>query len=309
MAAGNAPLPARKPLRAVATLALAFAGLAQTPGAQVGPLPEQAFTYRKLPFQVKVAGTERRGKVTVRDITYSNTWGERTAAYLVEPPGRAKGPGILFVHWYEPESKNSNRTQFLDQAVDLASDGVTSLPVETMWSGPAWFKKRNPEEDYMKSIAQVQELRRALDLLATQKRVSPDKIAYVGHDFGAMYGAVLAGIDSRPSLWALQAGSGRFSDWYVLGRKLDPEARQKVIEKLAPLDPIAYIGKASPARVLFQFGRQDPYVPEAQARAFFEAAREPKDLIWYNAGHGLDPQAVRDRQEWLRQYLKISSRQ
>ena len=82
-----------------------------------------------------------------------------------------------------------------------------------------------------------------------------------------------------------------------------------MIDKLAPLDPIAYIGKTSPARVLFQFGRQDPYVPEAQARAFFEAAREPKDLIWYNAGHGLDPQAVRDRQEWLRQYLKIPSRQ
>jgi hypothetical protein len=122
MAAGNAPLPASKPLRALATLALAFAGLAQTPGAQVGPLPEQAFTYRKLPFQVNVTGTERRGKVTVRDITYANTWGERTAAYLVEPPGRGKGPGILFVHWYEPESKDLSRNNLIsDESGEVRS--------------------------------------------------------------------------------------------------------------------------------------------------------------------------------------------
>ena len=56
---------------------------------------------------------------------------------------------------------------------------------------------------------------------------------------------------------------------------------------LAPLDPVRYIGAASPRPVLLQFGRSDHYVPEAQANEFFAAAREPKKILWYDASHGL----------------------
>ena len=49
----------------------------------------------------------------------------------------------------------------------------------------------------------MKDLRRALDVLLAQPGVDPKRIAYVGHDFGAMYGAVLAGVDRRVSVWAL----------------------------------------------------------------------------------------------------------
>ena len=269
-----------------------------------GALPYAAFEYPRPKFEIRETKSEKRDGAVIRDITYVNTWNQRAAAYLVEPQRRARGatsPGILWVHWYEPEAKDSNRTQFLEQAVELAHDGAVSLLPETMWSDPEWFKKRKPEEDYQKTLHQVHELRRALDLLEAQKRVLG--VAYVGHDFGAMFGAVLAGADSRPKVYALQAGAPRFSDWYLLGRKLDDAARRRVMDQFAPLDPVRYIGRATPSRVLFQFGRSDPYVPEASARAFLAACREPKDVLWYDAGHALSAGAVRDRQEWLRKYL------
>ncbi|HBY63947.1 MAG TPA: hypothetical protein DEH78_29330, partial [Solibacterales bacterium] len=164
--------------------------------------------------------------------------------YLIRPAARPeKGPGILYVHWYEPEKPTSNRTQFVEEAAELARKGAVSLLVETMWSEPKWFAQRKRENDFAISVQQVKELRRALDLLTAQPDVDPRRIAYVGHDFGAMYGAVLASLEGkRIHAWALQAGTTRFSDWFLYGQpRLEGEARRKFIDELAPLDPIHHI--------------------------------------------------------------------
>jgi fermentation-respiration switch protein FrsA (DUF1100 family) len=265
--------------------------------------PEHFDYDRSRPFDIQVKNYERRDGAEVRDITFASARGGRTAAYLVLPVRAAKGPGILFVHWYEPESSDSNRTQFLKQAVELAGGSATSLLIETMWSDPKWFASRKRVDDYANSIAQVKELRRALDVLLARETVDANRVAYVGHDFGAMYGAVLSAIDRRPCAWALQAGTTSFSLWYLLGTKLEGAERQSVIDRLAPLDPVAYISKAAPSPVLFQFGRKDPYVPEKRAQEFFGAAAQPKTMLWYHAGHGLNEQALRDRQQWLKKNL------
>ena len=241
----------------------------------------------------------------VEDVTFLNASGGSTAAYLVSPARRAKSPAVLFVHWYDSETTNSNRTQFLGEAVTLAGQGVVSLLVDTMWSRIRWFPTRNPAEDSPNTRRQVEDLRRALGFLLARPGIDPTRVAFVGHDFGAMCGALLAGQDKRVSAWVLIAGTPSFSDWYLFGSKLAGEERQKVIDQLAPLDPVAHIASAAPSPVLFQFGRTDRYVPEAKAKAFAEAARSPKQILWYDAGHALDEQAVTDRLAWLQTRLKL----
>ena len=44
-------------------------------------------------------------------------------------------------------------------------------------------------------------------------QIDEARLAYVAHDFGAMYGAVLAGVDPRPQWYVLMAGTPVFSDW------------------------------------------------------------------------------------------------
>jgi dienelactone hydrolase len=258
-----------------------------------------SFEYdRKLPLDVKEIHREAREGAVVLDITFAALDRKPTAAYVVRPESGESHAGVLFVHWYEPPSGNSNRTQFLGEAVTLASRGVVSLLVETMWSDPKWFPSRNRAEDYENSVKQAKALRRALDVLMAQPGVDPRRIAYVGHDFGAMFGATLASVESRVKAWALQAGTVSFSDWYLLGPKMEGEARDKFIAQLAPLDPVKHIGRAR-APVLLQFGTSDRFVSEAKSREFFAAAAEPKKALWYDAGHGLNEQAVKDRIEWL----------
>jgi len=266
---------------------------------------DKLFEYRRdLPLDHKETGFSERSGVKVLDFTYTNLSGGQTAAYLVQSVKRGKDAAILFVHWYEPESRDSNRTQYLDQAVELAKLGATSLLIETMWSNPMWFNQRNPADDFYNSAQQVKELRRALDILLAEPGIDKKRVAYVGHDFGMMYGAVLAGVDHRPRVWALQAGTTSFSDWFLLGSKAQGDDRKKVIDRLAPLDPIKFIpGAGGP--VLMQFGKTDRFVPEVKANQFFEAAAEPKKILWYEAGHGLNPAAIADRQAWLKEQLKL----
>lgn len=195
---------------------------------------DKLFEYRRdLAPDRKDTGFQERSGVKVLDFTYMNLSGGRTAAYLVPSVKRSKAAAVLFVHWYEPESRDSNRTQFLDQAVELAKAGTTSLLIETMWSDPLWFNRRNTADDFYNSVQQVKELRRALDILLAEPGIDKKRVAYVGHDFGMLYGAVLAGVDPRPRVWALQAGITSFSDWFLLGSKLEGEDRKKVVERLS----------------------------------------------------------------------------
>src|SRR4029453_2705324 len=184
-------------------------------------------------------------------------------------------------------SKDSNRTQFLEQAAALAREGAVSLLIETMWSAPGWFRARDVTKDYDHSVEQVRELRRALDVLLARPDVDPRRGASHGHDFGAMYGGVLAGVDPRVTAgFALQAGTTSFADWFLLSAKLTGEARQRFIEPLRPLDPVHYVGRAQAPGAL-RFAKEARPVPQEAADAFFPAAREPKEVRWYDAGHGL----------------------
>lgn len=233
-----------------------------------------------------------------------------TRAYVVRPGNgtgnvTGKGPGILFVHWLEPRAPDSNRTQFLAQALELARDGVTSVLPETMWSDPEWFNRRDPARDYEASLEQVEKLRACLDWLLAQPAVDGERVGYVGHDFGMMYGLLLAKDERRVKAWALQAGTADFADWFLLGRARLPEAdKRQVRERLAPLAPVKFIGLLR-APVLLQFGEQDPFVPRARAEQLANAAQSPKQVRYYRAGHGLNAEAVEDRMAWLRLTLGL----
>jgi fermentation-respiration switch protein FrsA (DUF1100 family) len=237
--------------------------------------------------------------VALRNLTYACPSGARPEATLVAPTKPGRYPGVLFVHWYDDSAQSSNRTQFLPDALRLARSGVVSLLVDTMWSDPRWFLARNPSEDVPRSVAQVKDLRRALDVLASLPEVDGSRLSLVGHDFGAMYGSVVAGVDRRVKALVFVAGTTRFADWFLLGRKLDPAGEQEVREELSPLDPVRYVGRVAPSPLLFQFATKDPYVTKEAANALFDAAREPKSVKFYECGHEMNQEAVEDRVSWL----------
>mgnify|MGYP002861997737 FL=1 len=266
------------------------------------------------PLDIQQVGTEMRGDVTVQDITFAVPDGDPIPAYLVLPPNAESADantfaGILYLHWYEPESPTSNRGQFLDEAVTLASEGVVSLLPATNWEEAAWFNQsRTNEGDFDDSVRQVINLRRALDVLLSQNGVDPDRIAVVGHDFGGMYGATLAMVDDRPDALVIIAATPRYVDWFFFtAQDLSEEQRQAIRDQFAPIDPITAIPYAENKPILFQFGGNDQYVSSDAAAEFFAAALPPKLHQSYpELEHAMDSAFVQtDRLRFLRRYLEL----
>ena len=254
------------------------------------------------PVTVHEVSSEQRGDVTVRDITLSPETGREIKAYLVVPKGSGPFAGILWVHWLGEEK--SNRTQFLDEAVELAPQGAVSLLVDAMWSTPEWFGKRVPDKDYENSIRQVIDLRRALDLLLAQTNVDKTRIGFVGHDYGAMYGMLMAGVDQRVNTFVFIAATQSLNDWAFLGPQ--PKSKAEYLKQNANLELTDYLRQAKNASKFFQFGKDDFYVSRADGAILFSAATEPKQRKLYDAPHKMGLKEIaKDRDDWLVKQLKL----
>jgi dienelactone hydrolase len=261
------------------------------------PVPD-LFAYNKsAPLNLQEIGRETRGAALVRDITFTPA-DQPVKAYLVAPAaGDGPHAAILYVHWLG-EPKTTNRTQFLDEAVALAGRGVVSLLVDTMWAEPKWYANRVPEEDYDRAIRQVIELRRAMDLLLAQPGVDPARVAFVGHDFGAMYGMIASAQERRAKTYVFLAPTPHFIDWFLFAQK--PKDLEAYKRQIAAIDPILSVPGLAPASVFFQFANKDHYVTAEEAAEFYAAALPPKHQATYEATHDLHPPEVTaDRMAWL----------
>jgi hypothetical protein len=291
--------------------ALGVASIATSATARSAPLPVSAFAYTPMPFASHAVVFTDAGDGTSRAIvTYMA--GDRTlTAEIIEPTtplgaDTAPRPGALFVHWLGDDA-TTNHTEFEPDAVALAKRGAVCVLVDAMWStvtnkNADWFDKiRSTDTDYANSIRQVVDLRRDLDVLLSLN-VRPDRIAYVGHDFGSMYGAVLSGVDPRPSYYVLMAGNPSFARWYLLGKKpADVAAFRKQME---PLDPLPYMARSTAKGFLFQFASHDDFITPAQEAEYGSTAPLPRGVFLYKADHALNvPQARIDRLAWLESRL------
>ncbi|MBK9603216.1 MAG: prolyl oligopeptidase family serine peptidase [Anaerolineales bacterium] len=262
--------------------------------------------YKKLsPADVRIIAQRKEEGYEKQLLVFQTPFGYRRMAELFLPEGEGPFPAILFVHWYEPEAHDSNRSQFVSEAVEFARNGAICLTVETLWSDPDFFMKRTQGDDAQNSIEEVTNLRRFIDFLSQQPNIDPKRFAYVGHDFGGMYGVLAGSADRRPTHYVIMAATPRFSDWYLYLPKLEESAREEFISQMSEIDPITHVSNLSPAPILFQFGNDDFHVPLERANDFFEAAQEPKEMKIYESGHGLNEDSTRDRKEWLKQQLGL----
>ena len=305
---------------AAAVLALLLGMLGAAPSAaQDAATTTQPATAERLlaydaaqPLDLRVVGTERQDGVTVEDITFRGASGGAPVAAYVVRPSEGAGPfaGVLFVHWFAPPEPTSNRTQYLEEAKALARRGTVSLLVSTFWSEAARYRARRWQDDYQNTINQARDLRRALDVLLARPGVDPRRVAYVGHDYGAMFGALVAGADPRPKAYVLIAGAARFPDWYLYGSATGVpkgEDLERFRTQFAPLDPATALA-GSKAAFFFQYGEQDRFTPRENFVSLYMAAPAAKRLATYTSDHDMSAPIIRyDRTAWLTEQLGLPS--
>ena len=280
---------------------------------------ESLFVYdRAAPFDLRdsVARTFDAG-VALHDVSFVSPRGGRVHAYIIVPEGRGPHPVVLFGPW-----GLGNRTEFIPEALLYARLGATSLILDWPWTRPPPDRRaqgpiEQPEIDRDVFAQAVVDLRRALDLMLARLDVDSTRVAYVGHSYGAQFGAVLAAIDRRVKAAALMAGvpdnatflvESQDPDMVAYRSRSTPEQIRRYLQVNEPLDAITWIGKVSPTPLLMQFAELERAFDVRAMRRYVAAASEPKTVLWYPTGHELnDVTALRDRAVWVAERLGLAS--
>ena len=74
---------------------------------------------------------------------------------------------------------------------------------------------------------------------------------------------------------------------------------------MTPIESIRFIPNAAPTALFFQAGRLDTAVLPADTQTLYDAASAPKEIRWYEAGHGLGLKSQRERLDWLSEVLAL----
>jgi cephalosporin-C deacetylase-like acetyl esterase len=164
-------------------------------------------------------------------------------------------------------------------------------------------------------VETVGDIRRSIDFVVTRPRIDTNRVGYVGLSMGAIVGTITAAVDPRIKAVGLVVGG---ADWkLIIPSKINDVARQdregnyggtllaRAQSQLEDVDPKNYVGRIAPRPVLMLNGRRDNVIPPAASRVLFNAARNPKQQIWSDEGHFLQPNRVaRILQTWFNQNLK-----
>jgi dienelactone hydrolase len=244
-------------------------------------------------------------QVIVQDVRVPVAGHAPVAAYLVRTGGAVRAgseAGILWLHWLG--QIHSDRTEFLAEAVQLASHGVVSLLPQGTF--PWQASPVGTKDDVTAVRNQLSAFRACLDALFANQLVDSSRVAIVGHDYGAMYGALLANEDPRVSAAVLATPDATWGHWfakYWLGYRHDREAGYDALfAALQPVDNVSRLG----SRALFQWAGHDMFVSAGVRGQFAHASPLAAVDLYGDADHQLTTQAQTDRDAFLEHVLNLS---
>ena len=243
----------------------------------------------------------------LEEVTFASPRGGRVTASLAIPSGDGPFQALLFMH-----AGQLDRSEFIDEAVDLVRGGVVSLLIDAPFARPdPWRVAVGPGEHGADvDVHAVVDMRRSVDLLEARRDVDPSRIGYVGHSYGASLGPILLEIEaSRLRTAVLMAGHPANSEFYrdspVMAADRDeagPSTWHAYVRAMEPLDAVRFLpGVACPT--LLQWARHDEFIGTDEAARFTATLGDHGDARWYDSDHFFDEAARRDRKRWLLDHL------
>ena len=276
------------------------------------PAPDSRFLDRKGGLTgVAVLDRVVRGGMLTEDLTLTSDSG-LSIRCLVQSPAAAQGrlPAVVLMGGIE-----SGRLGLLRLPTDryplvwLSLDYPYELPRGIAGPGDARRELRRAVKGAEDTVAGILLAR---DYLETRADVDPGRVVAGGGSLGAFVTVIAAAVDERFGAVVLLYGGGDVARiiennlaWKSgIGKRLAVEALNPW---LAPLEPSRHVGRIAPRPLLMVNGTGDRMFPRACVDALYEAAGEPKELIWLETGHRIIDQpelmarALEAAMSWLRE--------
>lgn len=269
---------------------------------------------RDLPFPTQLSEVKDYGSYMAFDVKLESAHDQVVPSIYVRPKGKGPHPALVFLH-----GRGGSRKDIGSIAPFVTGAGYAGIAIDCQYHGDRNPRNGNIYSQYAYSdrdamIQTVVDGRRAVEFLESRQEIDPERIGLLGGSMGGILGTLLAAVEKRIRASVLLVAGG---NWAVLAAKSQHNDAKSLRELkvdlakfarvMAPVDPINFVDLISPRPVLFQLGRKDDIVPAETGRMLFEAAKEPKEVDWYDAGHGLPMDKVAPRVlSWLGVHLKVS---
>ena len=230
----------------------------------------------------------RRGPIEItRHRLQLTLAGANVPSILLLPSADRPIPAALLLHGY-----SSTKERLIDtMGRALAARGIAALAIDLPLHGgrdDALFAqaRSNPLGLMQHWRAALAEARAAVRYLSQHEAVATDRVGVIGYSLGG-YIALITAAHEPLCKAVVVAASGDLpaTPWTAMMRTI--------------ADPIAAAHALQGRPLLMLHGHADRTIPPAQAERLYQAAREPKELRWYDAGHVLPRSAAEDASEWL----------
>jgi dienelactone hydrolase len=270
----------------------------------------QTFEYdASLPLHFTVGVPREESGVRVHEVSYDSPKGGRVTGLLFVPSAAGPHAGIIVQHGL-PGSASG----VAGDAALFASHGAVVLAIDAPFARregpPVFFAQRDSTEQVQLMV----DLQRGIDVLLSRDDVDPKRLAYRGWSYGGAMGALFVAIERRLKTAILTVPDGGLVSHFTGDddtngplESLECAEQVRWLRAMQPLEPLRFVHLASPTPLLFQGGRRDTLVPVKDFETVSNAASEPKQIKWYDAGHGLTSEAIRDQLEWLHTHVGTSS--
>ena len=263
------------------------------------------------PLNLQKAVENTVSGVEVSRFSFDSPDGGSVTGMLFDPVTRSGlRPGIVLMH-----GMPGNARVMATYAQVLAQHGAVAIAIDAPFARRGGEPVRFSTEDRAEQIQLIKDLQRAVDVLRAHANVDDERIAYLGISYGGAMGALFVGIERRLKAAVLVVGDGGLVSHFTgpedfeFMAGLSCATRVAWFRAMVPIEPIRFVPHASPTALLLQSGRLDNLVPAADAQALHAAVPEPSTIRWYDAGHGLNQQALWDRHDWLQEEIGLDARQ
>jgi fermentation-respiration switch protein FrsA (DUF1100 family) len=197
-------------------------------------------------------------------------------------------PAALLLHGFA-----SRKEQMTESAgVALANRGVASLAIDLPLHGAR--EQTFQSLSLQSPLTLVNKWRRAtreadagIDYLGRRDDVDGHRLAIVGYSLGAFISVAVAAKDKRIRAIVLASGGDL------------PASTPFASLVRAVADPLRAVRALAGRPLLMVNGRSDRTIEPAQAERLFEAAAEPKRIIWYAGGHWPPDRVIDQAAQWL----------
>lgn len=246
---------------------------------------------RSIRGQLATVDTTRagaRGRYAAYDVRLTSTSGLAATGRLLRPAtGDGPWPAVLL---NDGRELNSRALEYLPgdfgDVVVLSLDYPDALPYE-VGAGELLVHGRRlrAEGERIPGLFSL-----GAAYLAERSDVDAERVGLAVTSFAVPFGVAAAALDRRFREIALVYGAGRFAD--VLSANLTlrpaflrPPAAWLATRPLATLEPERFVARIAPRPIVMVNGEDDPQMPRAAVQSLYDAAREPKSLVWLRTGH------------------------